>query len=87
MSRQEKLLKRLLSRPKDFLWSEAATLLKSYGYEVFNGSGSRRKFIHPETKQVISFDEPHPKKQLKSYILDLIIAGLKEGGFISEQDA
>ena len=32
MSRKNKLIARLLSRPKDFSWSELAALLKQLGY-------------------------------------------------------
>ncbi len=84
MSKHEKLLARLLSRPKDFEWSEAVTLLGHYGFETLTGSGSRRKFVHLQTKQVIDLHKPHPGNILKTYIIKELIAGLKEGGFICE---
>jgi hypothetical protein len=34
MSRQEKLLRRIASSPKDFTWSELVSLMTSLGFEV-----------------------------------------------------
>jgi len=84
MSKQGKLLARLLSKPKDFEWSEALKLLSYYDYKLLTGSGSRRKFVHQQTKQVIILHQPHPGNILKEYIIKELITGLKEGGFISE---
>jgi predicted RNA binding protein YcfA (HicA-like mRNA interferase family) len=83
MSKQEKLLKRLLSRPTDFEWSEAVTLLGHYGFVVLEGSGSRRKLRHAATGQLIIVHVPHPQKELRSYVVDNIIQTLKEGGYIT----
>jgi hypothetical protein len=44
MSKHEKLINRLLSKPKDFEWSEAVSILESIGFEVISGGGSKRKF-------------------------------------------
>ncbi len=33
MTRQEKLIKRLLSKPKDFTWNELTKLLSGFGFE------------------------------------------------------
>jgi len=85
MSQHDKLIKRLLSRPKDFEWPEIVTILESMGFEIIRGSGSRRKFRHKVTNAVISLHEPHPKKIMKLYAIDEIINTLKEGGFLSEQ--
>ena len=83
MSKREKLVGRLLSKPKDFEWAEAVVLLESLGFEVIRGSGSRRKFNHKETKTIISLHEPHPDKIMKLYAIQIIIDALTEGGFIS----
>lgn len=83
MSKHEKDIKRLLSKPKDFEWAEAVSILESMGFEIIKGSGSRRKFKHKETKAVISLHEPHPGKIMKSYAIREIINALMEGGFIS----
>ncbi len=85
MSRQKKLLNRLLSIPKDFTWSEAVALLTSLGYVVHKSSGSGRKFIHKDTNQLIIAHEPHPGDIMKRYAVRDIIDSLKDGGFIDEQ--
>jgi len=84
MSRQEKLLERLQSRPSDFEWSEVVSLLKKLGYELLHGSGSSRKFVNREKKSIIMLHEPHPQTVLKDYALKIIIAELKERGIIYE---
>jgi hypothetical protein len=78
MSKLEKLVEKLKSKPKDFSWDEMVKVLKHYGYEQTpqgKTGGSRRKFIN-ENKQIISLHEPHPQKVLKGYQLDLIIEHL-----------
>jgi predicted RNA binding protein YcfA (HicA-like mRNA interferase family) len=78
MSKIEKLIGRLQSRPKDFTWEEIKKVLKHYGYEeVPKGKtgGSRRKFMN-EDNVIISLHEPHPKNILKSYQLETIIQHL-----------
>ncbi|MEZ8853500.1 type II toxin-antitoxin system HicA family toxin [Vibrio cyclitrophicus] len=84
MSRQEKLLQRLLSKPKNFTWDELKKLLGLYNYQLINGNGSRRKFIHKDSKQVISLHEPHPQNIIKSYVIDDVINKLTELGYINE---
>ncbi|MFY2510454.1 type II toxin-antitoxin system HicA family toxin [Vibrio pectenicida] len=69
MSKHDKLLNRLLSKPKDFTWDELNKLLSSFDYELSNGKGSRRKFIHRKKNQVISLHEPHPQNIIKRYVI------------------
>jgi predicted RNA binding protein YcfA (HicA-like mRNA interferase family) len=76
LSKIEKLIARLRSRPKDFTWQELQKVLAHYGYEEMTGSGSRRKFIHPNGS-VISLHEPHPSNVLKAYALKEVIEHLK----------
>lgn len=82
MSQQQKLLKRLLSKPTDFKWSEALTLLKHFGFVVLVGDGTRRKFKHSDTNRLINIHVPHPQNVIKRYSVDDIINTLREGGFI-----
>jgi len=81
MSKFEKLLRRLLDRPKDFTWDELVTLMRKLGYEELSGAGSRKKFVN-ENKDVINLHRPHPGKILKRYMIDEVIAHLKEKGKI-----
>jgi hypothetical protein len=78
MSKFEKALIRLKSRPKDFTWKELQQIMTHFGYEELKGGGSRRKFFNSETQALISLHEPHPKPVLKAYALDLVIDHLKE---------
>lgn len=80
MSKKDKLLKRLISKPKDFTFDEIETLLKQLGYEIDNKgktSGSRVRFVNHTIDHVISMHKPHPKNILKSYQVVEIIDELK----------
>lgn len=84
MSKHEKLLKRLQSKPKDFTWNELATLLGGLGYrEVAGGKtgGSRRRFVHM-TAPAIFVHKPHPGNVVKQYVIRDVLAVLKEGNLI-----
>lgn len=77
MSKFDKAVRRLLTRPTDFSWQELQTIMGKLGYEMHIGSGSRRKFINKETRHIIILHEPHPGRILKSYALNYIIDELK----------
>jgi predicted RNA binding protein YcfA (HicA-like mRNA interferase family) len=84
MSRKEKLIKRLLSKPTDFTWSELLRLLKSMGFvEEKKGKtgGSRRRFTN-DNNVVISLHKPHPSNTLKGYQVTQIIETLKQEGLL-----
>jgi hypothetical protein len=83
LSRQEKLLQRITSKPKDFTWSELRTLMASLGVQLTKGSGSTRKFINPATDAGFNIHEPHPSNILKRYQVHDAIDFLKKEGFIS----
>ena len=85
MSKKEKLIARLLSKPKDFTFDELSSLLKGLGYIKDNKgktSGSRVAFINPVNLNIIRLDKPHPDNNLKSYLINYVITKLKEGGDI-----
>ncbi|WP_404818017.1 type II toxin-antitoxin system HicA family toxin [Reichenbachiella ulvae] len=82
MSRKDKLLDRLKRKDKSFSWSDLVTLLSGFGYEVFRGSGSRRKFVNPTSKSIISLHEPHPQKTLKPYMMKIVLEHLRENKLI-----
>ena len=86
MSRQEKLISRLLSVPRDFTWEELVKVLAGYGYEEVVGGktgGSRRKFVDSQ-KNIISLHKPHPANIVKEYALRDVITHLKEKGHIKD---
>jgi hypothetical protein len=85
MGKSDKLLKRFLSKPKDFSYDEIKRLLKSFDYEeskMGKTSGSRVAFINSKTKHIIRLHKPHPKPELKHYQLNDIEEELRKRGLI-----
>lgn len=86
MSKEEKLIRRLLSRPKDFTIGELTTLLTRLGFELFNKgktSGSRIVFINKENDfDIIRLHRPHPGNEIDSGALKDVITCLKDRGYI-----
>jgi hypothetical protein len=57
MSRKDKLLEKLKSKPKDFTYDELRKVLKSLGFELDDKgrtSGSRVAFYHKDSLAIIS---------------------------------
>lgn len=82
MSKKDKLVKRLLGKPKDFAFDEMVSLLSYYGYKLKQGTGSSLKFIKEGSNEVINFHKPHHSGILKSYVLDQVINKLKKDGLL-----
>lgn len=82
MSKKDKLVERLLKRPKDFTFDEMKSLLSYFGYQLYQGGGSAVKFIKNESSEVINFHKPHPDGILKRYVLDQIIEKLRKDGLL-----
>ena len=85
MSKLEKLIKRFISKPKDFTYQELMNLLNSLGYSEIktgNTSGSRVAFYNTESKHIIRLHKPHPSNVLKRYQLDYLEDELKNAGAI-----
>ena len=85
MSRVEKLMNRLKSKPKDFTYEEAKALLENLGFYEYNKgrtSGSRVCFIHNEKKLEIKLHKPHPRNILKPYQINLILEVIERLGEI-----
>jgi hypothetical protein len=82
VSKQEKLLRRLASKPTDFTWSELVSLMTALKFEIEKASGSGRKFIHSETEVTLFIHEPHPSRVLKAYQIRDVVQLLKAEGFI-----
>lgn len=83
MSKKDKLIERLLKKPKDFTFDEMATLLSYFGYELKQGgTGSGVKFIKAGSNEVINFHRPHPSGILKRYILEQVIEKLRKDGLL-----
>ena len=87
MSRQEKLLKRLVTVPKDFTWDELIKVLAYFGYEEITGGktgGSRRRFVDGN-KNIITLHKPHPGNIVKQYALREVISHLEDKGFLKDE--
>ncbi|MBI5886564.1 MAG: type II toxin-antitoxin system HicA family toxin [Deltaproteobacteria bacterium] len=85
MSRIDKLLKRLLTLPKDFTYDELTRLLTYFGYKESNRgktSGSAVAFINHDTGHIIRLHKPHPRPILKKYQMEEVIEALRERGKI-----
>ena len=84
MGKKDKLIKRLKTKPKDFTFDEAETLLTYFDYERSDKgktSGSRVCF-KSSTHPPILLHNPHPQKELKSYQIKDLIDKLEEEGLI-----
>lgn len=83
MSKKDKLIDRLMKKPKDFTFDEMVSLLSCFGYELKqSGTGSGVKFIKAESNEVINFHKPHPNGILKRYVLAQIIEKLRKDELI-----
>ena len=84
MSKKEKIIERLRSKPKDFTYDEAKQVLNMFGFIENNKgktSGSKVVFINEYNKKV-ELHKPHPSKILKPYQVEIIIKVLKEVGIL-----
>lgn len=80
MGKKEKLIQRLKSRPKDFTFDEAETLLGYLSYSKSNKgktSGSRVSFTS-ENHVPILLHKPHPNNELKGYQVQQLIEILQQ---------
>jgi hypothetical protein len=83
MSKKDKLIEKLLAKPKDFTFDEMVSLLSYLGYDLKQGgTGSGVKFIKEGSSEVINFHKPHPNGALKKYILEQVIEKLRRDGLL-----
>lgn len=81
MSRKDKLKEALLKRPSKYKWSDLIIVMKHCGFTMSKAKrGSGRKFYNPETKQYVSWHEPHPGNEVLQYVVDEAIALINEQG-------
>lgn len=84
MEKKEKLIQRLKSRPKDFTFDDAETLLNYLDYVRSNKgktSGSRIMFVSDNHGSIL-LHKPHPQKELKFYQVKQLIEILEQEGLI-----
>ena len=86
MSKREKLLLRLMGRPKSFTWAEAVSLMNASGFELLNarGGGAARTFRHRASGLKVRLHEPHPHNTLLPYMMDALEDGLRAAGELDE---
>ena len=84
MGQKEKLIEHLKSKPKDFTFNDAETLLGYFNYKRSNKgktSGSRVMFVS-ENHPPIMLHKPHPRKELLSYQIKQLIDVLEQEGLL-----
>jgi hypothetical protein len=84
MGQKEKLIKRLKSKPKDFTFEEAETLLKYFNYvrtDKGRTSGSRVMFYCKDRANIL-LHKPHPRKELLMYQIRQLIEVLEQEGLL-----
>jgi hypothetical protein len=84
MGKKDKLIKKLKSKPRDFTFEEAETLLNYLSFSRSNKgktSGSRVVFIS-ETHRSILLHKPHPRKELLEYQVKQLCEKLEQEGLI-----
>lgn len=80
MSRKDKLIKRLKSKPKDFTYDELKTILNYLDFDEYSKgatSGSRVEFKDRLGRKII-LHKPHPNNIIKSYKINEIVNVLRE---------
>ena len=83
MSRGQSLIEQFKNCKADFPYKDLARLLGQLGFrEKSTAGGSKRKFVHETTKRIIRLHEPHPNKEVKSYMVRQIREQLIEQGLI-----
>ena len=83
LSRKDKLVIRLKSKPPDFTFDEAKALLQLCGYAISNSgktSGSRVCFIRGQ--KVFRMHKSHPRKELLHYQVRELLEELRGEGLI-----
>jgi hypothetical protein len=79
MSKKEKLIERLKSKPKNFTFDEMEALLFSLGFIKCKGGktgGSRVKYARNGFPVMIH--KPHPSNELKPYQVSDILTALRK---------
>ena len=85
MGKKEKLIERLKTKPKDFTFDEAETLLSFFSYVRSNKgktSGSRVIFTNTEHNVPILLHKPHPGNELHAYQIKQLIQVLEQENLI-----
>ncbi len=83
MSKFEKLIQRIKSKPSDFTFDEAKTLLCALGYELLpSGKTGGSSVTFAKGSDYIRLHKPHPRILLKAYQVHDLIEALEERSLI-----
>ena len=85
MSKLDKTLKRLRSKPKDFRWQDVEYIFSKLGFTKIEGDGARVKFRDEEKDLIANFHKPHPDPVLKHYAVKQMLDFLIENGYIENE--
>lgn len=80
MGQKEKLIEKLKTKPKNFSFGEAETLLGYFGYRRFDKgrtSGSRVMFVSDGHAPIL-LHKPHPRKELLAYQVKQLLEILEQ---------
>ncbi|MCL2198817.1 MAG: type II toxin-antitoxin system HicA family toxin [Defluviitaleaceae bacterium] len=79
MSKKEKLIERLKSKPRDFTFDEMETLLLSLGFiKCKHGKTSGSRIRYEKNGIPIFLHIPHPRNELKPYQVRNILTVLRK---------
>ena len=87
MSKEEKMIQRLLSCPADYTYDEAVSLAKRFGFVMHNKgntSGSRVMLYRKQDGRKILLHKPHRARIMKQYAVRMFLEKLRESGDINE---
>lgn len=79
MSSRQKLLERFLRYEKGLTVANLDTLMQQHNCQKYQGGrGSGLRYVHTETGRVLTFDGPHPEKELKRFHIKKVVKFLQE---------
>jgi len=81
MSKQQKLLTKLLNSKNTFTWDDLVTLLNQLGYKKEERSGSRVLFSRG-LEHDLHLHKPHPENIIKGGALKAVKLHLKQEGYL-----
>lgn len=59
--KKQKLLRKALTRPKNFRFAEMVALAEAFGFRLSRSSGSHYIFVHPEVSELVNLQEVQGK--------------------------
>ena len=83
MSRKQKLIERLKTKPRDFTYNEMESLLQSLGFTMSSkGTTSGSRVLFHIDGLSIDLHKPHPQNELPMYQINKILKVLEEEGLV-----